>query len=224
MFTNERFNESHIMAGQRRKLVDELRRKGISSAAVLEAIGSVPRQLFFPRDFQQFIYRDAAFPIGHGQTISQPYTVAYQTELLHLKKGERVLEIGTGSGYQAAVLAAMGVQVYTVELIPALVQEAAALLKNIDSSIAVFKGDGSLGLPSEAPFDAILVTAGAPEVPAGLVQQLRDGGRMVIPVGDSKNDQKMLRVTRISASQNKTEVFGDFKFVPLIGKDAWDKS
>lgn len=224
MFTNEKFNESHIMAGQRRKLVEELRRKGISSKAVLEAIGSVPRQLFFPKDFQQFIYRDAAFPIGHGQTISQPYTVAYQTELLCLQRGERVLEIGTGSGYQAAVLAAMGVQVYTVELIAALVQEAAAVLKNLDSSIGVYKGDGSLGLPAEAPFDAILVTAGAPEIPAGLMQQLRDGGRMVIPVGDSKNDQKMLRVTRISGAQSRTEVFGDFKFVPLLGREGWDKS
>lgn len=221
MFTNKNFHETQMLAGQRRKLVEELKRKGIVSKAVLEAIGQVPRQLFFPKDFEQFIYRDAAFPIGHGQTISQPYTVAYQTELLCLSKGEKVLEIGTGSGYQAAVLAAMGVSVYTVEVIRELVTEAAKVLKNIDSGIKVYLGDGTLGLPQEQPYDAILVTAGAPNVPEELMKQLKPGGRIVIPVGDNKTDQRMLRVTKISEKHSKTESFGTFKFVPLTGKNGW---
>jgi len=209
------------MRGQRTKLVVELRKKGISSEKVLEAIGKVPRQLFFPKDFEQFVYRDAAFPIGHGQTISQPYTVAFQTELLHIQKGDKILEIGTGSGYQAAVLSAMGANVYSVEVVKSLLVEATKVLKNIDSNIKLFHGDGTLGLSSEAPFDAILVTAGAPDVPETYMQQLKIGGRLVIPVGQNRESQQMLRVTRTSQTEFRTEVFGNFKFVPLLGAKGW---
>ncbi|MCC7299437.1 MAG: protein-L-isoaspartate(D-aspartate) O-methyltransferase [Bacteroidia bacterium] len=221
MFTTDFFQEDPRLAGQRRRLIDELKRKGISSVRVLEAVGKVPRQLFFPRDFEQYVYRDAAFPIGEGQTISQPYTVAFQTELLQIQPGDKVLEIGTGSGYQAAVLSAMGAQVFSVELVKSLLQEAGKVLKNIDSSIQLFHGDGTLGLQSAAPFDGILVTAGAPEVPQTYINQLKIGGRLVIPVGPDKNQQKMMRITKISDQQIKSEVLGDFKFVPLIGKNGW---
>jgi protein-L-isoaspartate(D-aspartate) O-methyltransferase len=223
MFTTDYFQEDPKMRGLRSKLVLELKNKGIASARVLEAIGKVPRQLFFPRDFEQFVYRDAAFPIGQGQTISQPYTVAFQTELLLLKPGDKVLEIGTGSGYQAAVLSALGAEVHSVEVLRPLLNEASKVLKNIDSSIQLYHGDGTLGLPSQAPFDAILVTAGAPKVPDEYLRQLKIGGRLVIPVGDQRENQKMLRVTRTSQTESRTEVFGNFKFVPLLGKNGWSE-
>lgn len=222
MFKTGNFTENPQMAGLRRKLVEELKRKGIHSQRVLEAMNMVPRQLFFPADFAQFVYRDAAFPIGYGQTISQPYTVAYQTELLDLQVGEKVLEIGTGSGYQAAILSALGVELHSVEVVKELLTAARQVLRNIDSSIKLYLGDGSLGLPAVAPFDAILVTAGAPEVPMAYIEQLKTGGRLVIPVGKGKDDQKMMRITRLNGQNTKTEVFGDFKFVPLIGKNGWD--
>ncbi|MBL7812128.1 MAG: protein-L-isoaspartate(D-aspartate) O-methyltransferase [Bacteroidetes bacterium] len=222
MFTIPDIQESHLLAGQRRKLVEELRQKGISSPEVLRAMGVVPRQLFFPRDFEKFIYRDAAFPIGHDQTISQPYTVAYQTQLLQLSTGDKVLEIGTGSGYQAAVLSAMGVRVFSVEVLAPLLKEASGVLKKLDNEIQLFHGDGSLGLPAHAPFDAILVTAGAPEVPKSLINQLKPGGRLVIPVGEKPDNQRMMRITRLAGNQTRTEVFGQFRFVPLRGKEGWD--
>lgn len=210
-----------IHQGQRKRLVEELRKKGIQSDAVLKAIEAVPRQWFFPKDFDQFVYRDAAFPIDHGQTISQPYTVAYQTQLLGLNRGDKVLEIGTGSGYQAAVLLAMGVEVYSVEYVMPLLKTASEVFKALGSKIQLFHGDGTLGLPSAAPFDAIVVTAGAPAVPDTYIQQLKVGGRLVIPVGELAEDQKMMRVTKISKSQTKTEILQDCKFVPLKGKLGW---
>jgi len=203
--------------------VEELMRKGIQSTAVLAAVGKVPRQLFFPSDFEQFYYRDAAFPIGHGQTISQPYTVAFQSELLDLVKGDKILEIGTGSGYQAAILSALGANVYSVELVKELLVQASKVLRNLDREIKLFLGDGTLGLQSEAPYDGIIVTAGAPEVPQSLINQLAIGGKLVIPVGSDREIQKMMRITRLSVNQTKTEVFGNFKFVPLIGKEGWGK-
>lgn len=209
------------MRGLRQKLVRELKYKGINSQKVLDAIMAVPRQLFFPRDFEQFIYRDAAFPIGFGQTISQPFTVAYQTQLLEIQPGDKVLEIGTGSGYQAAVLSAMGARVYSIEVVKELLMEAKKVLKNIDSDIQLYHGDGTLGLPSEAPFQAILVTAGAPDIPQTYIDQLAVGGRIVIPVGSDMENQKMLRITKISERETKTDVFGDFKFVPLKGQFGW---
>ncbi len=221
MFTTGGFTEDPKFTGQRRRLVEEIRKKGISNPKVLAAIAAVPRQLFFPSDFEQYVYRDAAFPIGHGQTISQPYTVAYQTQLLDIEPGDKVLEIGTGSGYQAAVLSACGARVHSVEVVKALLLQATKVLKNLDRELKLYHGDGSLGLPPEAPFQGIIVTAGAPEVPKSYIDQLAIGGRLVIPVGNDKENQKMMRVTKISATQTKTEVFGDFKFVPLIGKEGW---
>lgn len=221
MFTTNNISETPVMAGKRRHLVDELRRKGIASEAVLAAVSRVPRQLFFPRDFEQFVYRDAAFPIGHGQTISQPYTVAFQTELLQLQPGDKVLEIGTGSGYQAAVISAMGARLYSVETVLPLLKSAMKVLKILDNEIQCFHGDGTLGLPAFAPYDAIIVTAGAPVVPETLVSQLKTGGRLVIPVGEKQDLQQMLRITKLSPTQTKTESFGTFRFVPLIGKEGW---
>jgi protein-L-isoaspartate(D-aspartate) O-methyltransferase len=201
--------------------VDELRKKGIQSESVLKAIETVPRQWFFPKDFDQFVYRDAAFPIDHGQTISQPYTVAYQTQLLGVDRGAKVLEIGTGSGYQAAVLLAMGADVYSVEYILPLLRTASEVFKAMGSKIQLFHGDGTLGLPSCAPFNAIVVTAGAPAVPETYIQQLTIGGRLVIPVGEQTDEQKMMRITKVSESQTKTEIMQDCKFVPLKGKLGW---
>lgn len=212
------------MTGQRRRLIEELKQKGIVSTRVLEAMSAVPRQLFFPKDFEQYVYRDAAFPIGEGQTISQPFTVAFQSQLLELPVGSKVLEIGTGSGYQAAVLSAMGFKVFSVEVIKSLLLEATKVLKNIDSEIKLFLGDGTLGLPNEAPFDGILVTAGAPDVPETYIKQLQIGGKIIIPVGGQKEKQQMMRVTRISNSETQTEIFGGFRFVPLVGKNGWMKN
>ena len=210
-----------IQKGQRKRLVEELRTKGISSELVLQAIDSVPRQWFFPKDFDQYVYRDAAFPIDHGQTISQPFTVAYQTQLSGVSKGDKVLEIGTGSGYQAAILLAMGANVYSVEFILPILQRTAQLFQVLEQKINLFHGDGSLGLPTYAPYDCIIVTAGAPNVPDTLIQQLNVGGRLIIPVGNTKEDQKMLRITKISNQQVKQEVFNDCKFVPLKGQMGW---
>ncbi len=210
-----------IQKGQRKRLVEELRTKGISSELVLQAIDSVPRQWFFPKDFDQYVYRDAAFPIDHGQTISQPFTVAYQTQLSGVSKGDKVLEIGTGSGYQAAILLAMGANVYSVEFILPILQRTAQLFQVLEQKINLFHGDGSLGLPTYAPYDCIIVTAGAPNVPDTLIQQLNVGGRLIIPVGNTKEDQKMLRITKISDQQVKQEVFNDCKFVPLKGQMGW---
>lgn len=222
MFTTDWYKEDPKLAGQRAMLVNALRGKGITDEAVLQAIGKVPRQLFFPSDFEQFVYRDAAFPIGHGQTISQPFTVAFQSQLLALKPGEKVLEIGTGSGYQAAVLSALGAEVFTVEVIKPLLSQAQRVLKNMDSGMKLFLGDGSLGLKTHAPYDAILVTAGAPDVPQSLLEQLKIGGRLVIPVGSSKENQVMMRIIKTSAVETVSKSFGNFKFVPLVGKEGWE--
>lgn len=224
MFTTEFYTEEPQMAGLRRKLVQELKLKGIDSTCVLDALGAVPRQLFFPKDFTHFAYRDAAFPIGEGQTISQPYTVGFQTQLLGLKAGDKVLEIGTGSGYQAAVLSALGAKVHSIELIRSLLVQAAQVLNKLDREMILYHGDGSQGLAEFAPYDGIIVTAGAPEIPIAYINQLKVGGRLVIPVGGEKNAQKMMRITKLSDNQTKTEVFGDFKFVPLVGKSGWKES
>ena len=224
MFKKPQFQELPKYKGQRNHLVAEIKAQGISSSAVLNSIAVVPRHLFFPKDFLQFAYRDAAFPIGNGQTISQPYTVAKQTELLQILPGHKVLEIGTGSGYQAAVLATLGVEVHSIELIKSLLKDALKVLKIIDIEINGYLGDGTLGLASHAPYDAIIVTAGAPNVPQNLIDQLKVSGRLVIPIGSEPNSQKMYRITKISASETKTKIFGDFKFVPLVGEKGWAKN
>jgi protein-L-isoaspartate(D-aspartate) O-methyltransferase len=220
MFKNSHPEDSAVYQARRRELVEELQSKGIQDPLVLAALRQVPRHLFFSPEFRQFAYRDEAFPILHGQTISQPYTVAYQSQLLMAKPGMKVLEIGSGSGYQAAVLEAMQLQVVSVEIIPGLVALAAKTLKLLDSKVKVFQSDGSEGYPAEAPYDRILVTAGAPAVPSALVAQLKPGGILVIPVGKGRNDQKMVRVYR-EADGIRHEVLGDFRFVPLTGKNGW---
>ncbi len=201
--------------GMRKRLVDGLKIKGIKDEKVLAAIGKVPRHLFMESSFLKFAYKDQAFPIGAGQTISQPYTVAFQTQLLQVQEDEKVLEVGTGSGYQAAVLVEMGARVFTIERQKELFQKVQAFLPEIGYQPACFFGDGYEGLPNFAPFDKILVTAGAPEVPAALKEQLKTGGRMVIPVGNDTR-QEMLVITRIANDEYKTEKHGGFVFVPLL--------
>ncbi len=201
--------------GMRRKLVEEIRNKGITDERVLEAIGSIPRHLFMDSTFVQFAYIDKAFPIAAGQTISQPYTVAFQTESLQIKKFERVLEVGTGSGYQAAILCRMGGSVYTIERQKSLYEFASNLLPTLGYRPHFFYGDGYLGLPTYGPFDKIIVTAGATFVPEPLKQQLKIGGILVIPVGNNQL-QIMKIIKRISEKEYTEEDKGGFVFVPLL--------
>ena len=206
----------------RRSLVRILTEKGIRDPRVLDAIMRIPRHFFFEKAFLEHAYQDKAFPIGEGQTISQPFTVAFQTELLALQPGDKVLEIGTGSGYQCCVLLEMGVKVYTIEYIQKLHERSRAMLSQMGyKGVTFIHGDGSRGLPTHAPFDKIIVTAGAPTVPTALLQQLRIGGILVIPVGDEKQ-QKMLRLTKESDSKIRKEEFDGFSFVKLRGAQGWD--
>ncbi|UOQ51798.1 protein-L-isoaspartate(D-aspartate) O-methyltransferase [Hymenobacter cellulosivorans] len=208
--------------GLRRTLVEELRRKGIRDERVLTALATVPRHLFFEQAFQQHAYQDKAFPIGQGQTISQPYTVAYQTELLRLQPTDRVLEIGTGSGYQCAVLLQLTPTVYSIEYNAVLFENTRRRLAAFGLPAHLFCGDGSMGLPEHAPFDKILVTAGSPTIPRTLLRQLRVGGSLVIPVGN-ESSQRMMRVVRESAEEFVREEFEEFRFVPLLGQAGWPK-
>ena len=203
--------------GQRRKMIDALRALGIQSEEVLEAIDSVPRHFFLSSAFEQFAYQNKAFQIGSGQTISKPHTVAKQTELLNLEPGKKVLEIGTGSGYQCAVLCAMGYKVFSIERQRNLFEKAKPLLANMGLKPDLFYGDGYKGLEKFAPFDKIIVTAGAPFIPKDLLSQLKVGGRMVIPVGSADN-QKMILITKTSENDIEQKVLGDFSFVPLLRK------
>jgi protein-L-isoaspartate(D-aspartate) O-methyltransferase len=199
----------------RKRLVEGLKIKGIRNEKVLEAINKVPRHLFMESTFINFAYKDQAFPIGAGQTISQPYTVAFQTQLLQIEKNDKVLEVGTGSGYQAAVLLEMGAKVFTIERQKELYLKVQKFLPEIGYIPAFFFGDGYKGLPNFAPFDKILVTAGAPFIPEDLKGQLKIGGRLVIPVGDRKR-QEMQVIKRISENEYKPEKHGGFVFVPLL--------
>ena len=201
--------------GLRRLLVDEIQKKGISDEAVLEAIGRIPRHAFMDSSFINFSYKDSAFPIGAGQTISQPYTVAFQTQLLEVKPHEKVLEIGTGSGYQAAVLSEMGANVYTIERQRELYLKSQQLLHQLGYKMQFFYGDGYAGLPAFAPYDKILVTAGATEIPESLVNQLKIGGRMVVPVGGS-DGQEMTLIVKKSESETEVTYHGTFIFVPFL--------
>lgn len=210
------FTDSYRHQGLRQRLVLDLQKRGIENEAVLEAIATIPRHFFLEKAFEEWAYEDKAFPIGNDQTISQPYTVAYMTDLLNLKLGDKVLEIGTGSGYQAAILAVMGANVYTIERQEALYSQATSLLQRIGfSQIHTFFGDGHEGLMKNAPFNKIIVTAGAAEVPKKLLAQLALDGCMVIPVGDKKR-QVMQRITRSFFEDYRVEAFEDFKFVPFL--------
>ncbi|MFK5982032.1 MAG: protein-L-isoaspartate(D-aspartate) O-methyltransferase [Flavobacteriaceae bacterium] len=201
--------------GMRKKLVETLQTKGIANEEVLKAINKIPRHLFMDSGFIDHAYVDKAFPIGADQTISQPYTVARQSELLSLKKGDKILEIGTGSGYQTAVLLEMGMNVFSIERQNELFKKTKLFLPKLGyRPKKLIFGDGYIGLKEEAPFDGIVVTAGAPFVPNPLLAQLKIGGKLVIPVGDKV--QIMTVFTRASATEFKKEEFGEFKFVPLL--------
>jgi protein-L-isoaspartate(D-aspartate) O-methyltransferase len=212
--------DSYKHKGMRRSLVRKLKEKGIKNESVLEAINSVPRHVFFDSALIDHAYQDKAFPIGEGQTISQPYTVAFQTELLDVQKGSKILEIGTGSGYQACVLLELGVELYTIEYQQKLYQKAKVMLPKMGYEPNFFHGDGSKGMKELAPFDGIIVTAGAPTVPEELVSQLKANGKLVIPVGDRKS-QKMLRIIKDESGDTIQEAFDHFAFVPLVGDKGW---
>ena len=204
--------------GMRKRLVEELAKKGIKNIDVLEAIEKVPRHLFMDKGFEDFAaYKDFAFKIGAGQTISQPYTVAFQTELLDVKRGDKILEIGTGSGYQCAILMELGTKVYTIERQKELFTKAKLLLPELSYRPSFFYGDGYKGQPIFAPYDKVIVTCGAPEVPVTLVEQLRIGGLMVIPVGLGEI-QEMTLVLKISENQIEKTEFGKFSFVPMLAE------
>ena len=202
--------------GMRRSLVEELKNKGISDENVLNAINAVPRHVFLDSSFLEFAYQDKAFPIGSGQTISQPFTVAFQSSLLEIKKNMKVLEIGTGSGYQACVLAAMGAKVFSIERQRKLYTKTKAFLAEFPYRIKMFLGDGNKGLPTYGPFDRIIITAAAPEIPQALIDQLKVGGMMVIPLSENESCQTMLRLTKQEDGSLSREEHGDFRFVPML--------
>ena len=209
--------DTHKDKGLRNQLVKTIAQKGITDKNVLAAMGNVPRHLFMDSSFADFAYQDKAFPIGAEQTISQPYTVAFQTELLMIKPGHQILEIGTGSGYQTAILIEMGAKVYTIERQQELFKKAKLFLPRIGCTPKkIIFGDGYLGLPEDAPFDGIIVTAGAPFVPNALLSQLKVGGRLVIPIGEEV--QTMTLFIRTSEKDFEKHELGKFKFVPMLTK------
>jgi protein-L-isoaspartate(D-aspartate) O-methyltransferase len=213
--------DSYRHKGLRKQLVETIRSKGITNERVLQAILEIPRHYFIDSAFDKIAYEDRAFPIAEGQTISQPYTVAYQSQLLEVKQHEKVLEVGTGSGYQAIVLALMGAQVYTIERQKQIYDQNRKFLylRNFPA-VHYFYGDGYLGLPTYAPFDKIIVTAAAPAVPEKLVEQLKPGGKMVVPIGEGRI-QQMFRILKDESGNIREEIFDDFSFVPMLqGKNS----
>lgn len=211
----QNFKDTYRHKGKRKQLVDTIKQKGIKDKNVLKAIGNIPRHWFMDSSFEDHAYQDKPFPIAADQTISQPFTVAFQTELLQVKKGDKVLEVGTGSGYQAAVLMELEAKVYGIERQNELYKKTKRFFDNTGYNPKYFAyGDGYKGLPDYAPFDKIVVTAGAPEIPKALLNQLIIGGRMVIPVG--KGTQIMTLLIRKSAKEFQKEEFGQFRFVPLL--------
>ncbi len=213
-----RFEDTYRHKGLRKKLVNTLRRKGITDEKVLEAINNIPRHYFLDTAFDEIAYEDRAFPIGEGQTISQPYTVAYQTQLLEVKPHEKILEIGTGSAYQACVLAEMGAQVFTIERQKKLFDFNKASFPFLKQyrNCKFFFGDGFEGLPTFAPFDKVIITAAAPFVPPKLIEQIKTGGKMVIPVEEG-GYQRMKRLTKNADGSYNEELFDSFSFVPMLG-------
>lgn len=215
------FQDDYKHRGLRNKLVKTIEKKGIKDPRVLAAIGRVPRHFFFETALLDHAYEDKAFPIGEGQTISQPYTVAFQTEKLEIKPGDKILEIGTGSGYQACILLEMGARVYTIEYNRVLFERTRDFLPKMGYTPYFFHGDGSKGLPAKAPFDKIIVTAGAPVIPDSLTDQLAEGGILIIPVGD-REKQSMIKIQKRNGKLFKEE-FANFAFVPLLGEKGWGK-
>ena len=210
------YEDSYRHKGLRKKLIDSIRDKGITDENVLAAMMKIPRHFFLDTALEQIAYQDRAFPIGEGQTISQPYTVAYQTQLLEVSIHQKILEIGTGSAYQAMVLAEMGASVFTIERQKKLFdQNKAFILRSKYPNIKFFYGDGFEGLPTFAPFDKIIITAAAPFIPPKLIDQLKIGGKMVIPV-DENGRQKMMRITKNGDGILDEETFSDFSFVPML--------
>jgi protein-L-isoaspartate(D-aspartate) O-methyltransferase len=211
-----KYEDTYRHKGLRKQLVSTLQQKGITDERVLNAINNIPRHFFLDSAFDKVAYEDRAFPIAESQTISQPYTVAYQTQLLEVKQYDKVLEIGTGSGYQAMVLAEMGAQVYTIERQKKLFDELRDfILRKKYPNIKYFYGDGYEGLPTFAPFDKVIVTAAAPFIPPKLIDQLKKGGKMVIPVGEGAV-QKMLRITKNNDGTTSEEMLDKFSFVPMV--------
>jgi protein-L-isoaspartate(D-aspartate) O-methyltransferase len=210
-----KFEDSFLMQGKRKALVEVLKGKGITDKNVLEAITKVPRHYFFSTTFQSHAYDDKAFPIGEGQTISQPFTVAYQTQLLELKRMDKVLEIGTGSGYQAIVLAECNARVFTIERQKNLYDTTKPFIAQLGyDKIKCFYGDGYKGIPTYAPFDKIIITAAAPFIPEDLKNQLKIGGFLIVPLGEETST--MIRLTKISETEFKEEKFAEFRFVPML--------
>jgi protein-L-isoaspartate(D-aspartate) O-methyltransferase len=215
-----KFIDNYREQGARKRLVEVLRKKGIEDERVLKAIGKIPRHFFFDETFWNQAYKDIAFPIGAGQTISQPYTVAYQTQLLHINKGDKVLEIGTGCGYQTCVLMELGANVVTIERQETLYERTIQVLPYMGYKPQFFLGDGSIGKAEHAPYDKIIVTAGAPTVPETLLKQLNIGGILVIPVGDEQF-QRMVTVLKTGEHDYEKHELDTFRFVPLVGDRAW---
>jgi protein-L-isoaspartate(D-aspartate) O-methyltransferase len=213
-----------LYSQKRKELVGILSRQGIKDKKVLEAIGKVKRELFVSSEMKRYAYDNTALPISGGQTISQPYTVAYMTELLDVRPGDKVLEIGTGSGYQAAVLCEMGAKVYSIERVHDLFENTAKRFESLPYHITMKLDDGSTGWQQFAPYDKIIVTAGSPKIPKQLTLQLKNEGIMVIPVGDKKL-QQMVVIKKSEGKDGKPEYsikkYSEFKFVPLVGEDAW---
>ena len=211
-----KFEDTYRHKGLRKKLIDSIREKGITDERILDAMMRIPRHFFLDKALEDIAYQDHAFPISEGQTISQPYTVAYQTNLLQVKPFEKILEIGTGSGYQAMVLAEMGAYVLTIERQKKLFDEMKNfILRKNYHSIRYFYGDGFEGLPTYAPFDKIIITAAAPSLPHKLIEQLKPGGVMVVPVNENEV-QRMLRLTKNMDGTVETEKFANFSFVPML--------
>jgi protein-L-isoaspartate(D-aspartate) O-methyltransferase len=211
-----KYIDNYREQGARKQLVEEIKKKGIEDENVLKAIGKVPRHFFFDETFWNQAYKDIAFPIGEGQTISQPYTVAYQTQLLHIRKGDKVLEIGTGCGYQSCILMELGAKVFTIERQEKLFERTIQVLPYMGYKPKFFLGDGSKGIADDAPYDKIIVTAGAPTVPEELLKQLNIGGILVIPVGD-QDLQQMVTVLKVGEHDYEKVTLDTFRFVPLIG-------
>lgn len=207
---------------QRQQLVETLRKKGITDEKVLEAIGTIEREKFIPQTMIHNAYKDIALPIGYEQTISQPYTVAFMTEKLNVKKGDKILEVGTGSGYQAAILEFLGAKVYSIEINLELYHRTVKLFDKLGIRVHAKYGDGTIGWAEYAPFDGIIVTAGSPSIPSKLKEQLAIGGRLVIPVG-GRDYQDLYVLTKLDNDEFKTEVYPRFAFVPLLGKEGWEK-